>query len=114
MIPNDSIEPVDCQACGACCSYSEEWPRFSTEDDSALDLIPVAFVAKDESGMRCDGVRCSALVGKIGEMTACGIYAVRPDVCRACLPGGDDCALAREAHGMPPLTSWGTLAGLSA
>ncbi|RWK93164.1 MAG: YkgJ family cysteine cluster protein, partial [Mesorhizobium sp.] len=20
----------DCQSCGACCSYSSEWPRFST------------------------------------------------------------------------------------
>lgn len=50
--------------------------------------------------MRCDGVRCMALVGEIGKTTACGIYDVRPDVCRACMPGGDDCRMAREAHGM--------------
>ena len=33
-----------CQACGACCSYSSNWPRFTTEDDAALDLIPEKFV----------------------------------------------------------------------
>ena len=33
-----------CQACGACCSYSQNWPRFTTEDDAALDLIPERFV----------------------------------------------------------------------
>lgn len=91
----------DCQACGACCSYSAEWPRFSTEDDAQLDRIPQKFVAADESGMRCDGVRCSALSGEVGKHTACGIYDVRPDVCRACMPGGDDCLMAREAHGLP-------------
>jgi Fe-S-cluster containining protein len=93
----------DCLSCGACCSYSSEWPRFSTEDDAQLDLIPQKYVAADESGMRCDGVRCSALAGEVGKSTACGIYEVRPDVCRACMPGGDDCLMARKAHGLPTL-----------
>jgi Fe-S-cluster containining protein len=52
-----------CQACGACCSYSQNWPRFTTEDDAALDLIPEKFVNDRLSGMRCDGDRCSALSG---------------------------------------------------
>lgn len=91
----------DCQSCGACCSYSAEWPRFSTEDDAQLDRIPQKHVAADESGMRCDGVRCSALSGEVGKHTACGIYELRPDVCRACMPGGDDCLMARRAHGLP-------------
>ncbi|RVA08938.1 YkgJ family cysteine cluster protein, partial [Mesorhizobium sp. M7D.F.Ca.US.004.03.1.1] len=34
----------DCQSCGACCSYSAEWPRFSTEDDAQLDRIPEKYV----------------------------------------------------------------------
>ena len=54
-----------CQACGACCSYSSNWPRFTTEDDAALDLIPAKFVNEKLSGMRCDGERCSALAGKV-------------------------------------------------
>jgi Fe-S-cluster containining protein len=93
----------DCQSCGACCSYSAEWPRFSTEDDAQLDRIPQKYVAAGESGMRCDGVRCSALSGEVGKATACGIYEVRPDVCRACMPGGDDCLMARSAHGLPTI-----------
>ena len=28
-----------CQACGACCSFSQDWPRFSLEDDAAAIRI---------------------------------------------------------------------------
>ncbi len=59
QIAADNESP--CQACGACCSYSQNWPRFTTEDDAALDLIPEHFVNERLSGMRCDGDRCSAL-----------------------------------------------------
>jgi Fe-S-cluster containining protein len=92
-----------CQACGACCAYSSNWPRFTTEDDSELDLIPAKFVNDRLSGMRCDGERCSALSGNIGEATACGIYAVRPEVCRTCMPGDAECTMARRRHGLSPL-----------
>jgi uncharacterized protein len=92
-----------CQACGACCSYSQNWPRFTTEDDAALDLIPEGLVNERLSGMRCDGDRCSALSGKVGEATACQIYAVRPEVCRTCMPGDVECAMARKRHGLPAL-----------
>ena len=92
-----------CQGCGACCSYSQNWPRFTTEDDAALDLIPVKFVNQRQSGMRCDGDRCSALSGRIGVKTSCAIYAVRPEVCRTCMPGDVECAMARRRHGLPAL-----------
>lgn len=92
-----------CESCGACCHYSHAWPRFSLETDAELDLIPSALVATDFSGMRCDGDRCSALKGKIGTATGCAIYAVRPHVCRACMPGDDACQMARERHGLPRL-----------
>jgi Fe-S-cluster containining protein len=85
-----------CQACGACCSFSADWPRFSLEDDAALDRIPRAFVDDDRGRMRCDGDRCAALVGQVGVATSCAVYAVRPDVCRACLPGDDACEMARR------------------
>ncbi len=98
---NDNDSP--CQSCGACCSYSENWPRFTIEDDAALDLIPQKFVNDRLSGMRCDGNRCSALSGKIGEATSCTIYAVRPEVCRTCMPGDPECAMARKRHGLPVL-----------
>ncbi len=94
-----------CQACGACCSYSSNWPRFTIEDDSELDLIPAKFVNERQSGMRCDGDRCSALSGKVGEFVACGIYAIRPEVCRTCMPGDPECAMARRRHGLPILAA---------
>ena len=92
-----------CQSCGACCSYSQNWPRFSTEDDAELELIPAKFVNERLSGMRCDGDRCSALTGDVGAATACAIYAVRPEVCSTCLPGDVECNIARRRHGLPAI-----------
>lgn len=92
-----------CQPCGACCAYSRNWPRFTTEDDAALDLIPEKFVNDRLSGMRCDGERCSALFGEIGKATACGIYDIRPEVCRTCQPGDPECTMARRKFGLPAL-----------
>ena len=88
-----------CQACGACCSFSADWPRFSLEDDAALDRIPRAFVDDSLGRMRCEGDRCAALVGDVGVATSCSIYAVRPDVCRACVPGDDACEWPAVASG---------------
>ena len=85
-----------CRTCGACCSFSPEWPRFSLEDEADLDRIPRALVDDERGRMRCDGNRCAALVGEIGVATSCAVYAVRPDVCRACLPGDDACQMARR------------------
>jgi Fe-S-cluster containining protein len=105
MEKSDSAIDIEspCQACGACCSYSSNWPRFTTEDDAALDLIPEKFVNGKLSGMRCDGDRCSALSGKVGVATSCGIYTVRPEVCRTCMPGDPECEMARRRHGLPRL-----------
>ncbi len=100
-----------CQACGACCDTSPDWPRFSLESDEALALIPEKFVAANLSGMRCEGNRCSALSGKVGEATACTIYVHRPDVCHACQPGDDACSIARAHHGLPALEAIGAADG---
>ncbi len=89
-----------CQDCGACCAFSREWPRFSLEDDAALARIPPALVDDGEGRMRCDGERCAALVGEVGVATSCAIYEIRPDVCRACLPGDDACLTARRRYGL--------------
>jgi uncharacterized protein len=85
-----------CRACGACCSYSPEWPRFSLEADAQLDAIPTVLVDDTLARMRCYGDRCAALVGDVGVSTSCSVYSVRPDVCRACLPGDDACQMARR------------------
>ena len=91
-----------CRACGACCSFSREWPRFSLEDDAALDRIPRAFVDDGLAKMRCVGDRCAALVGDVGISTSCAVYTVRPDVCRVCQPGDDACEMARRHFHLPP------------
>jgi|SRR6185312_41445 Fe-S-cluster containining protein len=92
-----------CLACGACCAYSENWPRFSTEDDGALELIPTELVNSRGSGMRCENDRCAALQGQVGVATSCTIHAIRPDVCRTCMPGDAECAMARRKFGLPEL-----------
>src|SRR5262249_61549714 len=84
-----------CQACGACCAYSANWPRFSTEDDEAIERIPAELVNTRGSGMRCDDDRCAALSGRIGEATACSVYAMRPEACLPCTPGAAGSALGR-------------------
>ncbi|MEO8652419.1 MAG: YkgJ family cysteine cluster protein [Hyphomicrobiaceae bacterium] len=94
-----------CQACGACCSHSHEWPRFTLEDDAEIDLIPAALIDDSQARMRCEGNRCAALGGEIGVATACTIYDVRPLVCRDCVPGDDACTIARAARGMAPVVS---------
>jgi hypothetical protein len=98
-------EQSPCRTCGACCSFDRDWPRFSTEDESDLVRIPIAFVAADRSGMRCEGNRCSALSGKVGVATSCAVYDVRPDVCRACEPGDEACAMARQRFGLSVLAA---------
>jgi Fe-S-cluster containining protein len=95
------------QSCGACCAYSADWPRFSLESDEALALIPVALVDDSQGKMRCAGDRCAALTGKVGVATACSIYAVRPDVCRACQPGDPECNIARARYGFAEITPLG-------
>ncbi len=102
MQESSPIDPSSCcQSCGACCGYSANWPRFSTESDEELAAIPETLVNERQSGMRCEGDRCSALQGDIGKATACGIYATRPEVCRTCMPGDAECAMARRKFGLP-------------
>jgi uncharacterized protein len=98
-----SVTESPCQSCGACCAYSQNWPRFTTEEDAVLDLIPERFVNGKSSGMRCEGDRCAALSGQVGVATSCLVYAVRPEVCRICMPGDVECGMARRKWGLPPL-----------
>lgn len=93
-----------CQACGACCAYSADWPRFGLETQAEFEAIPRRYVDDARGTMRCAGNRCSALAGEVGVTTACTIYPVRPDVCRACLPGDESCTLARRRFGLAEIT----------
>ena len=64
-------------------AFSRQWPRFSLESEVSLNQIPGMYVDDERGGMRCNGNRCAALAGDVGISTACAIYAVRPDVCKA-------------------------------
>ncbi len=99
-IPTGEAGEFDCQKCGACCAHSADWPRFALETDAALARIPSVYVDDARGRMRCEGDRCTALAGEVGVETACVVYAVRPDVCRDCLPGDDACLMARRRFGL--------------
>src|SRR5262249_49347786 len=60
-----------CNSCGACCSYSRDWPRFTMENEDDLSRIPRELVDDSLNGMRCHGDRCAALVGEVGVKTGC-------------------------------------------
>jgi uncharacterized protein len=89
-----------CRSCGACCSYSADWPRFSLESEADLARIPPELIDEGQGGMRCTGTRCAALLGTVARSTACAIYEARPDVCRACVPGDGACREARRHFGL--------------
>jgi len=96
----ETLDALDCRSCGACCSYSAEWPRLSLESDAHIARIPPEFLDASGRGMRCTGARCAALVGVVGEATSCAIYPLRPDVCRTCSPGDAECLQARRHFGL--------------
>ena len=95
-----SIAADDCRSCGACCATSRDWPRFTLEDDAALERIPAGLVDPGLGRMRSIGERCAALDGDIGRSTRCTIYEIRPLVCRDCMPGDDACRIARRTWGL--------------
>lgn len=101
MLETSPPDLFDCQTCGACCAHAADWPRFSLETDAEIAAIPVAMVAADESGMKFEDGRCAALTGEVGKHVGCAVYAARPHVCRACMPGDDECIIARSARGFP-------------
>lgn len=95
----DSADSV-CRTCGACCAYSRDWPRLTLEDDDAIARIPSELLDEEAGRMRCIGDRCSAFVGEVGASSSCSIYAVRPEVCRSCMPGDEACLIARHRFGL--------------
>ena len=100
----ESTYEAICRACGACCAYSAEWPRFGLETEEQIEAIPREYVDDARGTIRCVGNRCIALQGEVGVATLCTLYAVRPEVCRACLPGDEACAIARRAFGLAAIT----------
>ena len=89
----------DCICCGACCAFSESWPAFIGDGDSAG--IPDELIDFDHRRMQCYGDRCSALVGEIGSGAHCSVYEIRPLVCREFQAGSEDCIMVRRRFDLP-------------
>jgi uncharacterized protein len=85
----------DCQSCGACCAYSWEWPTLIGPGDG--DGLPFHLI--EDGRMRCNGNRCAALSGELGEEVSCTVYEDRPLVCREFAAGSEDCRMVRMAFG---------------
>lgn len=91
---------LDCQSCGACCSYSDSWPEVGFDE-----AIPDALLDASGEHMSCIGDRCNALRGIVGKRVKCSIYANRPIVCKTCQPRDKACQQARRYFSLPNETS---------
>ncbi|WXL27322.1 YkgJ family cysteine cluster protein [Ectopseudomonas mendocina] len=104
-----------CLTCGACCAFfrvSFFWGECQSAggtvpDDKVVQISPhrVAMIGTDAKP-----VRCTALMGTVGEGVRCTLYEHRSTPCREFEASWVDgvhnprCDDARRAHGLPPLT----------
>jgi len=105
-------EPLDCEACGACCvsDYdAEDYVSTTLEEAAAIEAeghgklltergsrLPTLKTRYDSNG----NCRCAALTGRMGESVSCTIYELRPRVCRKFTAGSGPCHMARRAAGL--------------
>ena len=107
-------QPYECQPCGACCrnplfnrehgltEYVQVFPTDALFKLKGLRTSHTFGNENNELHMRLteDG-HCVALEGETGKHTACGVYELRPGVCRRVQPGDDKCIIARRERGLP-------------
>ena len=100
---------MDCQSCGACCSYfTVELLREKEDFEKVPERLTrkrlVVFNHRDTEMIRDKNERCIALRGEIGKHTACSIYPQRPFACSDFDPVLDreKCNKARAKFGLPP------------
>lgn len=104
-----------CLRCGACCAHFRVAFHWSETEPFLVGAVPPELTAKLDPhrvamrGTERGGPRCVALLGAIGETSACAIYARRPSVCHELVPAWErgepspQCDRARRAHGLEPL-----------
>lgn len=99
----------DCQQCGACCSFGEQWIEVTQADYERLPhslFVEPAIEEGDWPGelppytMRTRNDRCVALQGDIGRSCTCLIYERRPEICRRFERGSPECAYLLGHHGL--------------
>lgn len=99
------MQPLDCQACGACCTHAGDVAVYVQEDDVPKHLTRsvrgrMGFGSWEaDEGTRvmartaCD--TCTALRSNNGQFS-CRIYENRPAVCREFEAGSQECLAARK------------------
>jgi Fe-S-cluster containining protein len=106
-----------CLSCGACCACFRVSFHWSESSPELGGVVPAELTVKlDPHRVAMRGTeggaqpRCTALTGEIGVDGHCGIYSVRPSVCREVEPAWEfdrpsaQCEKGRLRHGLPPLT----------
>jgi uncharacterized protein len=103
-----------CLTCGACCAHFRV-SFFWGECQSAGGVVPddqVVLITPHRVAMlgtQNTPVRCTALLGEVGQGVRCTLYEQRSSTCRefeASWVNGEHnpyCDAARSAHGLPPL-----------
>jgi hypothetical protein len=92
-----TVESLDCQTCAACCRHNrvvltrEDLARW--RDAGRAELTGAAYVtpSRPRSLRLLPHGDCVFLAGNL-----CGVYALRPDNCRAFPAGSEGCLAARE------------------
>lgn len=95
-----------CVSCGACCAtyrVSFYWAEAEVLGLPASLFEQLTPFYACMAGTNQPRSRCHALVGEIGGVVACSVYAQRPAACHEVLAGDDKCVAARQRHGLPLL-----------
>lgn len=103
-----------CLTCGACCAYfrvSFFWGECQSAGGTVLDSSVVAINSTFVAMLGTDQkpVRCTALMGTVGEDVRCTMYDNRSSSCQnfhaswALGERNADCDAARAAYGLEPL-----------
>ena len=104
---------LDCVRCGACCcntdgnraegfvDYVEVFPNdVLRKRPDLIGRFAVRNVDKKVHLKLTPDGRCVALQGTLGVSVHCGIYDLRPTVCRRVQAGSEECLSARRERGI--------------
>lgn len=111
-----------CLKCGACCAsfrvafYWREIEGVLDHNEKLQWMVPEHLTVDLDGFLKCmqgtekkHSPRCTALNGRIGEITQCSIYWHRPTPCRSFKASYENgkqnvrCDEARQKHGLKPL-----------
>ena len=109
-----SANPLDCQACGACCcnpaenraegfrDYVEVEPGAKLWKKPALLQRYSVANGRGEHHLKLIGAeeRCAALLGSLGKRVRCSIYEWRPRGCKKVEAGDASCLRYRKERGI--------------